>query len=225
MENELLNDRIGAYLNNKLSELEKNEFEKELNQNLDLQTEVEKLRLLKSIAQKHQTRAMIQEIQAQKLEEWSNDQLAINPSRGRSVSLWKNISVALAACLVMAVGYLSFSPIATPQPDMEMVTERGKDTQLSKTDQFYYEQFYKGQDLLKHNKPTEALACFEKVQAAEGIRQYYKDASTWYSAVAYLNNHQPEKAKTLMQEIDENPDFTFEIETLDKLKMDWKLMF
>ena len=162
MENEQLYDKIGVFLSNAMQESDKANFEKEIDQNPELKAEVAQLALLKNIAQKQQTRTLIQEIHSQKMQEWGlaeekEADLTIGQTKnnvralgvGRTIYLWKRMSMAIAACLVFAVGYLSLSPISTPQPDMEMVTERGKDTNLSQSDKFYYEQFSLGQDFFR----------------------------------------------------------------------------
>ena len=116
MENEQLYDKIGAFLSNAMPESDKANFEKEIDQTPDLKTEVEQLILLKNIAQKHQTRTLIQEIHNQKMQEWNLEEekkadLTIGKIKDnvrelgakRTVSLWKRMSVAIAACLIFAV--------------------------------------------------------------------------------------------------------------------------
>ncbi|MFN8354154.1 MAG: hypothetical protein U0Y10_06910 [Spirosomataceae bacterium] len=181
----------------------------------------EQLDLLKVIAQRHRLREQIQKIQASKLNEWKaeeEDNAVVFTLQKNN--RWRTFSWSAAASVVATIGYLSIAELSyipmTASSDRSN-TIINQDITLQNLDE--------GIQLLKNDKPTEAIVLFNKIEATEGIRPYYGDAATWYEVVALLKANRKSEAKVLLMAIEANPNFQFEIPTLDKWKVKWRLLF
>lgn len=217
-------ERIGKYLNRQLGVEQNTLFEAELNSDAELAEDVEQLRLLTQVAQRQQLREQIKRIQAEKLTEWHREDTdstaRIVPIPVKRFDFWKTGGLASAASVALLIGYFSLSDVSYEPVSMAVErsnTPAAQDPILTQLDQ--------GIKLLSENKPAEAIAAFDAVEAAPNIRAYYRDAATWYETVALLKAGKQEEAKALLQEIEASPDFRYDIPTLDKWKVKWKLLF
>jgi hypothetical protein len=185
----------------------------------------EELDLLKQIAERQRLREQIQRIQAQKFQEWQESEATpsdtkVIPMPVKRTNFWQIGGLSVAASIALLIGFLSWSEVAyTP---MSAVAERSnapaaQDPILQRLDE--------GIVLLQNGKPAEAITIFDEVEATPDLRPYYRDAATWYEVVALLKADKKSEAKILLQQIESSADFQYDIPTIDKWKVKWKLLF
>lgn len=217
-------ERISRYLNKQLSVDENTRFEAELNTDAQLATDVEQLRLLKQVAERQQLREQIQRIQSKKLAEWQQEDTdsttKIVPMPVKRTNFGQMGGWASAASMVLLIGYFSLAEVS--YEPVSMAVERSNTPSTQDPTLVLLDQ---GIELLKNNKPDAAIRAFDAVEAAPNTRAYYRDAATWYEAVALFKAGKKLEAKELLKQIESSPDFQYDVPTLDRWKMKWKLLF
>lgn len=217
---EQIHQQIEDYLNNRLGETEKADFEARMAADADLREEVVKLQLLRQIAKRNATREKIKAIQAEKLAEWkaeiADNQEVIEEETKPKFKIWRNIGTFVAAASVALVMYLNFSSFT--MPDAATLSERGNSAELDAVQKLNFENYLTAQKALKTGDNKTAIEYFEKVRNSTEIRPYYRDASMWFLAVANVDKN-PKKAEDLMQDILSKKDFKYEVSTLDKARI------
>lgn len=201
-------DIIANYLNNKLGEDEKNDFEKELISNTSLKNDTDNLNLVKQIAKRSRILNEAKLIHNQQMESLKKPFLKV-------ITLAKIASFAAAASLVFMI-YLGNSDVKYIEISS---VERGQGTQQSAL-----KNFEKGIDFLKQNKNAEALVEFDYVIDNQNIEEYYRDASLWYEVVALSNMNEDLKAKEILKSIEGNERFKYKVSFWDKLKIKFSLL-
>lgn len=196
-----------------------------LNQRQVMEPNEEEMVLLRQIAERQRLREQIQRIQAQKIQEWQADEAPSSDTKiirmpVKRTNFWQLGGASVAASVILMVGFLSLSdvayrPIATTAERSNTITTQ--DPVLLRLDE--------GIALLQSNKPLEAIALFDQVEATPDLRPYYRDAATWYEIVALFKIGKKAEAKALLKEIESSPDFQYDIPLLDKWKMKWKLLW
>ncbi len=226
---------IEDYLNDRLNSFQKAEFEAEMVRNHELREEVEGRRLMLDVIDEYTLRAEIAAIHAEKMAEpewvqpqWADEDdllhesaeplvipLPINRPSAKPV-WWRRAAAIAAAAGGLWMGYLSFDPIA-PHEIATHITRGGQ-----QPSSFCYTNYYTGKAYLNSRQPEKAIPCLEQVVNCE-IRPYFKDASKWFLAVAYLQSGQTKRAEAIYDEIKQSPDFQYPIGAVDRWKMDWQL--
>jgi hypothetical protein len=201
-------DIVANYLNNKLGEEEKNNFEKELISNTSLKSDTDNLSLVKQIAERSRILNQAKLIHKREMESLKKPSLKVIP-------LVKIASFAAAASLVFMI-YLGNSDVKYIEISS---VERGLGTQQSAL-----QNFEQGIDLLKQNKNDEALVEFNHVIDNQNIEEYYRDASLWYEVVALSNMNEDLKAKEMLKSIEGDERFKYKISFLDKLRIKFRLL-
>lgn len=201
-------DIVANYLNNKLGEEEKNNFEKELISNTSLKSDTDNLSLVKQIAERSRILNQAKVIHNREVESLKKPFLKVIP-------LVKIASFAAAASLVFMI-YLGNSDVKYIEISS---VERGQGTQQSAL-----KNFEKGIDFLKQNKNDEALVEFNHVIDNQNIEEYYRDASLWYEVVALSNMNEDLKAKEMLKSIEGDERFKYKISFLDKLRIKFRLL-
>jgi hypothetical protein len=211
-------DQIQQYLNQQMSEEERIDFMQKIESDSLLKDDVEKLTLLKNIAERQRLRDEIKSIHQQKMAEWSDSE-EILPIK--KLNFWKITGgFAVAASVAMAC-FLTFSDVNYKSISSE--TERGnienQDLVLKKFDETI--------KAIENGDVKNSLNSYEtltKIKARENLRPYYKDAADWYSVVALVKSEEYQKADELLKNIESRTDYKFGISTLDKWKMKWKIL-
>jgi tetratricopeptide (TPR) repeat protein len=226
---------IEAYLNDRLNSSEKAEFEAKLALNPELREEVELRRLMFDVIDEYNLRAEIAAVHAEKMgepewaqAEWADEDELLQDSpepliiplpvhRPPAKPVWWRRAAAIAAAAGgLWMGYLAFDPI-TPHESATHITRGGQ-----QPSSFCYTNYYTGKAYLNSRQPEKAIPCLEQVMNCE-IRPYFKDASKWFLAVAYLQSGQTKRAEQIYDEIKQSPDFQYPIGAVDRWKMDWQL--
>jgi hypothetical protein len=219
---EELQQHIEDYLNDRLDATTKADFEARMAVDTDLREEVVKLQLLRQIAKRNATREKIKAIQTEKISEWKaeatdNEEITDETERAKpKLKIWRNFGTFAAAASVALVMYLNFSSIS--MPNEATLSERGNGAELDSIQKVNFENYLTAQKALQSGDNATAISYFEKVANATEIRPYYKDASTWFLAVANVEKS-PKKAEELMQNILSKQDFKYEVSLLDKARM------
>ncbi len=201
-------DIIANYLNNKLGEEEKNDFEKELKSNTSLKSDTDNLSLVKQIAKRSRILNEAKLIHHREIE-------SLKKPTSKVITLVKIASFAAAASLVFMI-YLGNSDVKYIEISS---VERGQGTQQSAL-----KNFEKGIDFLKQNKNAEALVEFDYVVDNQNIEEYYRDASLWYEVVALSNMNEDLKAKEILKSIEGDESFKYKVSFWDKLKIKFRLL-
>jgi hypothetical protein len=187
----------------------------------ELQKLFEKMKILVSAAQKHQTRLKIKSLHEDKMEDWKSDRVEVDKSANFNFSILKWTSFAAAACLV---GMLYLGNTDFKMPDAVSLQERGVGTNHEGNSSSIYIDFVEANKLLESKKYEEASELFEKVSNDENYMLYYREMSRWYQVVA-MSEVDVQKAKVLFEELDKMPNTKYEIPVLEKLKMRLRLFF
>ncbi len=211
-------DQIQQYLSQQMSEEERADFTKKIEGDSLLKDDVEKLSLLKSIAERQRLRDEIKNIHQQKMAEWSDSEENLPVKR---FNLWKITGGFAMAASVAMVCFLTFSDVQYEPISSE--TERGnienQDVVLKKFDETISK--------LENGDTKTSFLLYEdfaKIKAEQNLRPYYKDAADWYSVVALVKSKEYQKADELLKNIESRTDFKFGISTVDKWKMKWKIL-
>ncbi len=208
-------NQITDYLANKMPHNERIDFEKVIEKNDDLKSEIEKIALVKKMAERNALREQIKSIQAEKLEEWAEETEKPKPS----FSFFKLISLSGMAAGIALIFFLNYTTFS--YPNEEELSYRGSSNDLTQLQRNNFDNYYKGQNALRNGRNEEAIVYLNKVIESATIRQYYKDAALWYIAVANVDKY-PSKTEEIMAKITTNKEFIFEIPIVDKLKLKWK---
>jgi hypothetical protein len=206
-------DQITDFLADKMPENERIDFEKELTENELLKAEVEKVRLVKKMAERNALREKIKAIQAEKLVEWAEEE-KVKPRN----PFFKIIGLSGIAASIALLFFLNFT--AFTLPNEAELSLRGSGTELSQLQKENFDNYFKGQDALRKGKNEEAIIYLQKVIESPTIRKYYKDAALWYIAVANVDKY-PAETERIIAKITNDKDFRFKISLVDKLKIKW----
>jgi hypothetical protein len=217
-------DQIQQYLSQQMTEEERADFTQKIEGDSLLKDDVDKLSLLKNIAERQRLRDEIKSIHQQKMTEW-NDSVEISPVK--KLNYWKISGGFAVAASVAMVCFLTFSDVNYKPISSE--TERGnienQDLVLKKFDESIRE-LETGNKKGWHEKNVyqNSYETFKKVKAEKNLRPYYKDAADWYSVVALVKSEEYQKADELLKNIESKTDYKFGINTVDKWKMKWKIL-
>lgn len=211
-------DQIQQFLSQQMSDEERTNFTQKIEADSLLKDDVEKLGLLKSIAERQRLRDEIKSIHQQKMAEW-NDSEDISPVR--KLNLWKITGSFSVAASVAIACFLTFSDVKYEPISSE--TERGsienQDVVLRKFD-----------EAIKKLETGDVKSSyllyedFKAIKAQENLRPYYKDAADWYSVVALVKSEEYQKADELLKNIESRTDYKFGINKVDRWKMKSKIL-
>jgi hypothetical protein len=200
---------IADFLNGKLSATEKDEFLTQIEADIELKAEFEKLQQLKAIAERNRILEEVRQVHEQKI-------AALKASKGRIISLPKISGVAAAACFV-GVFYLGNADFDY----LELSSaERGNNNALTAlTD------LERGLSLLKTDEPKTAIQYFRKAKDNTELTDYYRDAARWYEVVSYAEMDMDENAKSSLNLIENSKSFKYKIGGIEEWKMKIRLTF
>ena len=214
---------ISSYLLSQLTEEQKRAFEERIASDSILQEDVTKLKLLAQVTERQLLREKIQQIQAAKFAEWANEETTIAvkviPLRNRWLFTRQLSAITSVASIAIVMGYLSFSDV-TYEP--MAFSERSNNHVMNDP---VLEKLNKAVSLVQHGKSLEATLVFDQIEEIPNIHPYYRDVATWYEVVALQKTGKNQQAKDLLEQIESNPKFQFNIPTIDKWKVKWKLLF
>lgn len=217
---------ISSYLLDKLTEEQKIAFEERIASDSILQEDVTKLKLLAQVTERQLLREKIQQIQVAKFAEWANEEteettttVKVIPLRNRSLFTRKLSAVTSVASIAFVISYLSFSDV-TYEP--MAFSERSNNHVMNDP---VLEKLNKAVSLVQHGNSHEATLLFDQIERLPNIHPYYRDAAAWYEVVALQKTGKNQQAKNLLEQIESNPRFQFNIPTIDKWKVKWKLLF
>lgn len=200
---------IADFLNGKLSATEKDEFLAQLELDVELKAEFEKLQQLKAIAERNRILDEVRQIHTQKITE-------LKAPKGQIRLLPKISSLTAAACLVGVV-YLGNSNFDY----LELSSaERGNNNATTAlTD------LEKGLSLLQNDEPKTAIVYFQKAKDNTELTDYYRDAARWYEVVSYAEMDMDKEAKNSLKLIENSKSFKYKIGWIEKQKMKVRLWF
>ena len=201
-------DTIADYLNQKLGTKEQADFENEIQTNPTMKEDLEKLRLLRQIAERNRILEQAKTVHTQRIE-------ALKKPKGGIISLAKIATLAAAASVIFMI-YLGNSEVNYLEISS---VERGDGN--VKTALINFEN---GVNLLKDNKNQAAISEFENVLKNQDIEEYYRDASQWYEAVALTKIGEDEQAKRILNSIENNKNFKYQISFWDKIRIKIRLL-
>ena len=201
-------DIIADYLNEHLGTKELADFETELLTNPTMKEDLGKLRLLRQIAGRNRILEQAKTVHTQQIEVLKKPKTGI-------ISLVKIATLAAAASVVFMI-YLGNSEVNYLEISS---VERGDGN--VKTALINFEN---GINLLKDNKNQAAISEFENVLKNQDIEEYYRDASQWYEAVALAKIGEDEQAKTILNSIENNKNFKYQILFWDKIRLKIRLL-
>lgn len=214
---------ISSYLLSQLTEEQKRAFEERIASDSILQEDVTKLKLLAQVTERQLLREKIQQIQAAKFAEWANEETTIAvkviPLRNRWLFTRQLSAITSVASIAIVMGYLSFSDV-TYEP--MAFSERSNNHVMNDP---VLEKLNKAVSLVQHGKSLEATLFFDQIEEIPNLHPYYRDVATWYEVVALQKTGKNQQAKDLLEQIESNPKFQFNIPTIDKWKVKWKLLF
>ena len=201
-------DIIADYLNEHLGTKERADFETELLTNPTMKEDLEKLRLLRQIAERNRILEQVKTVHTQQIE-------ALKKPKTGIISLAKIATLAAAASVVFMiylgnsdVNYLKISSVERGDGNVKTALVN----------------FENGINLLKDNKNQAAISEFENVLKNQDIEEYYRDASQWYEAVALAKIGEDEQAKTILNSIENNKNFKYQILFWDKIRLKIRLL-
>ena len=201
-------DTIADYLNQKLGTKEQADFENEIQTNPTMKEDLEKLRLLRQIAERNRILEQAKTIHTQQIE-------ALKKPKGGIISLAKIATLAAAASVIFMI-YLGNSDVNYLEISL---VERGDGNVKTALNNFE-----NGVNLLKDNKNQAAISEFENVLKNQDIEEYYRDASQWYEAVALAKIGEDEQAKSILNSIENNKNFKYQISFWDKIRIKIRLL-
>jgi anti-sigma factor RsiW len=217
---EITLEKIEDYLMGKLDATERTLFETDLATNADLREELEKTKRVQEAAVRSKLRNKIKNIQADKLAEWKNEATEQPLIKGKSQrSIWRIPTTFAAAASVLFTFYLGLSPVSLP--DADTISERGSAT----TDSIQIVILAKYSTAItafQNEDFATSQTLFDEIATSPNIRPYYQEAATWYGGVAQIETD-PAAAKTKLDGIIDKQDRTFEISTLDRIRVWLKL--
>jgi hypothetical protein len=196
-------DLIERYLAEKLNTSEKAEVDTKILNDPKFAVKVEHLRqikqLLRAATVQQRARAELQEIYLEnRTRKWY-----------KSRTYWLGLSAAAAFTGFML--YFGLAPVKLPSIADDLLTVRseipvtgGKEGQVSA-----YDQLLAGQEAIENKNYLLAINHLEKIQREKDLRSYFREATQWYLALAYLNSDQPKTAEryfNTLQELD-NPEY------------------
>ncbi len=211
-------DQIQQYLSQQMSEEERANFTQKIEGDSLLKDDVEKLSLLKSIAERQRLREEIKSIHQQKMAEWGEP---VEILLVKKLNFWKITGGFSVAASVAMVCFLNFNDVKYEPISSE--TERGnienQDVVLKKFDETITK--------LENGDVKNSYLLYESfkaIKAQTNLRPYYKDAADWYSVVALVKSEEYQKADELLKNIESRNDYKFKISTVDKWKTKWKIL-
>lgn len=211
-------DQIQEYLNDKMSSEDTENFRQKIEEDSSLREDVEKLRLLKSIAERQRLRDEIKAIHQEKMIEWRQTEEIVPVKK---LNFWKiSGGFAIAASVAMAC-FLTFSDVSYEPISSE--TERGN----AENQDLILKKFDKNIQDLATGDAEKAILLFEdfvRIKNNPNIRPYYKDAADWYSVVALVKAKKYQEADELIKNIEARTDYKFNISNIDLWKMKWKVL-
>lgn len=200
---------IADFLNGKLSATERDEFLAQLESDVELKSEFEKLQQLRVIAERSQILAEARQVHEQKIAE-------LKTPKGKIISLPKISGVAAAACFVgvFYLGNADFNYLELSS------AERGNNnTTTALTD------LEKGLSLLQKDEPKTAIQYFQKAKNNADLTDYYRDAARWYEVVSYTKMDMDKEAKNSLNLIENSKSFKYKIGWIEEWKMKVRLWF
>ncbi|WP_254410980.1 hypothetical protein [Dyadobacter diqingensis] len=139
--------------------------------------------------------------------------------RGRTRSLW--LSLAISAACISFVLYFALAPVKLPTIDDDLLTVRGEAAQKNDVSgqSTAYGQLLEGQNAIENKNYLLAINYLEKVQREQDLRSYFREATQWYLALAYLNSNQPRAAEHYFNKLRELDNPEYQVDWVER----WKL--
>ena len=200
---------IADFLNGKLSATENDEFLAQIEADVELKAEFEKLQQLKAIAERNRILEEVRQVHNQKITE-------LKAPKGRIISLPKISGIAAAACFV-GVFYLGTADFDY----LELSTAERGDSNVTTA----LTDLEKGLSLLQNDEPKTAIQYFQKAKNNTELTDYYRDAARWYEVVSYAAMDMDENAKNSLNLIENSKSFKYKIGWIEEWKMKIRLMF
>lgn len=228
------NQSMVAYLDGDLSGDELNDFEKLLASNVDMQEELENLKIARLAVQHYGLKEQVAAVHQDMMAEFKNNSNQ-SPSKGKSYLFIRStmkIAASILFFLVLFAGY-QYTTVKSSklfsdnyQPYV-WSTERGEAP--SSIESYYIgknfnkviallnnnpqpnaqELFLGGQACLSLKQPEKAIRQFNRVLTDTTVVNYYKDDAEYYLALSYLANGEHLKAKVLLEKIYQDKDHLY----------------
>lgn len=196
-------DLIERYLAEKLNATKKAEVEIRILNDPKFALKVEDLRQIKQLLRA----AMVQQRARAELQ----DIYLENSNRRwyKSRTYW--LVMSTAAAFTGFVLFFGLTPVKLPSIADDLLTVRSEIPVTSEKGRQVstYDQLLAGQEAIENKNYLLAITHLEKIQREKDLRSYFREATQWYLALAYLNSDQPKTAEryfNALLEVD-NPEY------------------
>ncbi len=185
-----------------------------------MREELEKTKRVQEAAVRSKLCTKIKNNEADKLNDWKNEQaeqpkIVEKPKR----NTWRIPTTFAAAASVLFTFYLSLSPVSLR--DAATISERGNATTDSVKTEILVK-YSNAVSALKNEDFETAATLFDEIATNPDIRSHYQEAATRYGGVAQIETD-PAAEKTKLDGIIDKQNRTFEISTLDRIRVWLKL--
>lgn len=230
-----LNEKIELYLKDKLPEEEKEKLLRLINENPDIKSDVEDIRVIKKLIETYKLEELREELQKKSV---------INSISYRYnnfvKSTYSKAAIIFIAVLSLPLIYLFliksdanetlfneyFQPVTIEVKTRGLPPERGEEIQsaienyknnlfgnavpvfkeyISEYPEDYEIKLYLGIALLGNNEVEEAKQIFTELKEFDD--NYYSEYSEWYLALTYLDEDNIDKAKEILMNIQDNNEY------------------
>lgn len=230
-----LNEKIELYLRDKLPEEEKEKLLRLINENPDIKSDVEDIRVIKKLIESYKLEELREELRKKSV---------INSISYRYnnfiKSTYSKAAIIFIAVLSLPLIYLFliksdanetlfdeyFQPVTIEVKTRGLPPERGEEIQnaienyknnlfgnavpvfqeyISEYPEDYEIKLYLGIALLGNNEVEEAKQIFTELKELDD--NYYSEYSEWYLALTYLDEDNIDKAKEILMNIQDNNEY------------------
>lgn len=236
MNNSISNsEKLVRYFDGEMNEQERQEFEKVLREDQQLQNELDNLKLSKEAVHSYGLNQQVKQVHEMMMNEMRSEAPVISISRRRKIIRY---TIAVAASIIFIFIGLRITVFTGSSPDklynekytaFELTSSRSEGPELSAIEKLYEEKKYTevvsmdktaqatadefliAVSWLELNNPVKAIHCFTAVleQDKASGQKIYKDEAEYYLALAYLKNTNYDKAIELMNFIHNDPNHLY----------------
>lgn len=208
-------DEIERFLTNRLEPLERIKFEERMNSDKTLKNNVEAYgKAIIEIKDQHFENSLRLHLESL---------IKIKPSKIKRN--WVKYLFPIPVAAAIFILYLFNSPIYLPNTENDFSVTRGINTnELDLEDRFAFETFFDGQAHFVEGKYLLAIEDFKKALNTQN-RPYFKEATKWHLALAYLKSEQPYEAEKVFNEFRKCSNCQYPVSFITKLKFWLRIQF
>jgi len=206
---------IEQYLRGQMTEVERVFFENECHDDPNLKQEMENIkwsqRQLQDVFLQQRVQNNIRHLQA------------ADRRKIKVIQLVKYAGYLAAACVAFII-FLSFSPADFPDSENDFnVVRSANETSMSPQQRKIFNEFFEGQAYMAEGAYALSIPHLEKVLQYNDLRPYFKEATQWHLAVAYLKSGDIARAEQLYKQFNHCLDCEYKVSQIDRWRIWWQI--